>query len=75
MYKRQGINQIRLLETPEVYKRIIKIQKMVRNTLGALAFISICLGGFGIMNLIAGGVKARTCLLYTSKLKSGDFKK
>ena len=33
---------------------------MVRNTLGALAFISICLGGFGIMNLIAGGIKART---------------
>ncbi len=57
---RRGINQIRLLETPEVYKRIIKIQKMVRNTLGALALISICLGGFGIMNLIAGGVKSRT---------------
>ena len=33
---------------------------MVKNTLGALAFISICLGGFGIMNLIAGGVRART---------------
>lgn len=57
---RRGYGQVRLLETPEVYKRIIKIQKMVRNTLGILSFISLCIGGFGIMNLIAGGVRART---------------
>lgn len=57
---RRGLNHIKLLETPEVYKRLMKIQKLVRNTLGVLAFISICLGGFGIMNLIAGGVRART---------------
>lgn len=57
---RRGYKQITLLESPEVYKRILKIQKMVKNTLGVLALISLCLGGFGIMNLIAGGVKART---------------
>ncbi|WP_115271269.1 ABC transporter permease [Fusobacterium necrogenes] len=57
---RRSYGQVRLLETPEVYKRIVKIQKIVRNTLGILSFISLCIGGFGIMNLIAGGVRART---------------
>lgn len=57
---RRGYNQIKLLETPEVYKRIVKIQKMVKSSLGILAFVSLSLGGFGIMNLIAGGVRART---------------
>lgn len=28
--------------------------------MGILSFISLCIGGFGIMNLIAGGVRART---------------
>lgn len=59
-FDRRGLNHIKLLETPEVYKRLMKIQKLVKSTLGVLAFISICLGGFGIMNLIAGGVRART---------------
>lgn len=57
---RRGYGQVRLLETPEVYKRIVKIQSMVKNTLNILSFISLCIGGFGIMNLIAGGVRART---------------
>lgn len=57
---RRSYGQVKLLETPEVYKRIVKIQKMVKNTLGILSFISLCIGGFGIMNLIAGGVRART---------------
>ena len=57
---RRGYKDIKLLETPEVYKRILKIQKIVKNSLGILAFVSLCLGGFGIMNLIAGGVRART---------------
>lgn len=57
---RRGYGQVRLLETPEVYKRVVKIQKMVKNTLAILSFISLCIGGFGIMNLIAGGIRART---------------
>lgn len=57
---RRSYGQVRLLETPEVYKRIVKIQRMVKNTLGILSFISLCIGGVGIMNLIAGGVRART---------------
>ena len=57
---RGGFERVTLLETPEVYKRILKIQKIVKNSLGILAFVSLCLGGLGIMNLIAGGVRART---------------
>ena len=57
---RRSYNPIKLLETPEVYKRIVKIQKMVKSSLGILAFVSLSLGGFGIMNLVAGGVRART---------------
>ena len=57
---RRGYNKIKLLETPEVYKRILKIQKMVKNTLGVLALISLSLGGFGIMNLVASGIRARS---------------
>lgn len=57
---RRGYGQIRILETPEVYKRIVKIQKLVKNTLGVLAVISIAVGGVGIMSLISSGVRART---------------
>lgn len=57
---RRGYGEIKILETPEVYKRILKIQKLVRNTLSILAIISIGLGGIGIMTLISSGVRART---------------
>lgn len=58
--ERRGYGQIRVLETPEVYKRVVKIQKLVRNTLGVLAIISIAVGGVGIMSLISSGIRART---------------
>lgn len=57
---RRGYGDVRILETPEVYKRIIKIQKLVRNTLGVLAIISIGIGGIGIMTLVSSGVRDRT---------------
>lgn len=57
---RRSYGEVRLLETPEVYKRILKIQKLVKNTLGVLALISIGVGGVGIMTLISSGVRART---------------
>lgn len=56
---RGGFERVTLLETPEVYKRIVKIQKLVKNVLGLLSVISLCIGGFGIMNLVASGVRAR----------------
>lgn len=57
---RNSLEKVKLLETPEIYKRIVKIQKVVRNTLGVLSLISLCIGGFGIMNLIASGIKNRS---------------
>lgn len=57
---RGSYGEIKLLETPEVYKRVIKIQKMVSTTLGILTILSLAIGGFGIMNLIASNVKSRT---------------
>ena len=52
--------EIQLLETPEVYKRITKIQKIVSTTLGILSLVSLAIGGFGIMNLIASNIRSRT---------------
>ena len=51
---------IHLLETPEIYKRIEKIKKIVSITLGILSLISLSIGGLGILNLIASNIKART---------------
>lgn len=57
---RNGYRDIKVLETPEVYKRIVKIQRMVRSTLYTLAALSLVLSGVGIMTLISSGVRART---------------
>ena len=50
---------IQILETPEVYKRIEKIKNIVSMILGILSIISLGIGGIGIMNLVASGVRAR----------------
>ncbi|MFK4785451.1 ABC transporter permease [Fusobacterium sp. MFO224] len=55
-----GYSNLRLLETPEVYKKIVKIKKMVNRTLGIIAFVSLALGAFGILNLIGNNIKARS---------------
>ncbi|MDP0506687.1 MAG: FtsX-like permease family protein [Fusobacterium sp. JB019] len=55
-----GYSNLRLLETPEVYKKVVKIKKMVNRTLGIIAFISLALGAFGILNLIGNNIKARS---------------
>ena len=57
---RSGYKSVKVLETPEVYKRIVKIQKMVKSTLYTLAALSLILSGVGIMSLISSGVRART---------------
>lgn len=53
-------SNLKLLETPAVYKRIEKIKKMVNRTLGIIAFVSLALGAFGILNLIGNNVKGRS---------------
>ncbi|MFA6708900.1 MAG: ABC transporter permease [Fusobacterium sp.] len=53
-------SNLKLLETPAVYKRIEKIKKMVNRTLGLIAFVSLALGAFGILNLIGNNVKGRS---------------
>lgn len=58
-YGRGTLDKIKLLETPEIYKKVIKIQKLVKSSLNMLSIISLCIGGFGIMNLVASGVKSR----------------
>lgn len=57
---RNSFNQVKILETPEIYKRIIRIQKLVKNTLTILAIIAIAIGGIGITTLISSGVRNRT---------------
>lgn len=57
---RNSLRSVRVVETPEIYKRIVKIQKVVKNTLRLLSVISLCIGGLGIMNLIASGIKSRS---------------
>lgn len=52
-------NQIKLLETPEVYKKVEKIKIFVNKSLYVLSFISLIVGGFGIMNLIGSSVRDR----------------
>lgn len=57
---RNSYKKVRILETPEVYKKIVKIQSMVKTTLYALAFVSLILSGVGIMALISSGIKSRS---------------
>lgn len=55
-----GKSNLKLLETPKVYKKIIKIKKMVKITLSIISIISLSLGAFGILNLIGNNIKARS---------------
>ena len=57
---RGGNSNLKLLETPAVYKRIEKIKVMVNRTLSLIAFVSLALGAFGILNLIGNNVRGRS---------------
>lgn len=52
-------NQVRVLETPEVYKKVERIKSFVGKSLFILSFISLIVGGAGILNLIASAVRER----------------
>lgn len=57
---RSTYKDVKLLEKPEVYKKIVKIQKIVKHTLYILILVSFILSGVGIMTLINGNIQART---------------
>ncbi|MGL6115577.1 MAG: ABC transporter permease [Cetobacterium sp.] len=52
-------NQVRVLETPDVYKKVERIRGFVSKGLFILSFISLMVGGFGVMNLIGFSVYER----------------
>lgn len=57
---RFSYNQVRVLETPAVYKKVERIKSFVGKSLFILSFISLIVGGAGILNLIASAVRERT---------------
>lgn len=57
---RFSYNQVRVLETPAVYKKVERIKSFVGKSLFILSFISLIVGGAGILNLIAAAVRERT---------------
>lgn len=57
---RFGYTQIRVLETPDVYKKVERIKNFVNKGLFILSFISLIIGGTGILNLIAASVRDRS---------------
>lgn len=56
---RFSYNQVRVLETPDVYKKVERIKSFVGKSLFILSFISLVIGGAGILNLIAAAVRER----------------
>ena len=56
---RFGYNQVRVLETPDVYKKVERIKGFVSESLFILSFISLVVGGVGVLNLIAASVRER----------------
>ncbi|MDX8337147.1 ABC transporter permease [Candidatus Cetobacterium colombiensis] len=57
---RFSYSQVRVLETPAVYKKVERIKSFVGKSLFILSFISLIVGGAGILNLIAAAVRERT---------------
>lgn len=56
---RPRYNQVRILEIPDVYKKVERIKSFVGKSLFILSFISLGIGGIGILNLIATTVRER----------------
>lgn len=59
--RNKGVSyNIEVLETPEVFKKVIKIKKMVNITLKIISVVSLLIGAFGIFNLIGNNIKMRS---------------
>lgn len=56
---RFGYNQVRILETPDVYRKVERIRGFVSKGLLILSLISLSVGGIGVLNLIAAAVRER----------------
>ena len=65
---RPKYNQVKILETPSVYKKVERIKSFVEKGLFILSFISLILGGVGVLNLIATTIKDR--ISYIGLLRS-----
>lgn len=57
---RFGYDQVRVLETPDIYKKVERIKGFVSKSLFILSFISLTVGGVGVLNLIASSVRERS---------------
>lgn len=71
---RFGYKQIRVLETPDVYKKVERIKNFVNKGLFILSFISLIIGGTGILNLIAASVRDRSSYIGILKAMGVDKK-
>ncbi|WP_297434356.1 FtsX-like permease family protein [uncultured Cetobacterium sp.] len=56
---RFGYDQVRILETPDVYRKVERIRGFVSKSLFILSFIALTVGGIGVLNLIAASVRER----------------
>lgn len=56
---RFGYDQVRVLETPDIYRKVERIRGFVSKSLFILSFISLTVGGIGVLNLIASSVRER----------------
>ncbi|MEG1449764.1 MAG: FtsX-like permease family protein [Cetobacterium sp.] len=56
---RLSYGQVRLLETPDVYRKVERIKTFVSKSLFILSFISLIVGGIGVLNLIGASVRER----------------
>ena len=56
---RFGYDQVRVLETPDVYRKVERIRGFVSKSLFILSFIALTVGGIGVLNLIASSVRER----------------
>lgn len=71
---RFGYTQIRVLETPDVYKKVERIKNFVNKGLFILSFISLIVGGAGVLNLIASSVRDRSSYIGILKAMGVDKK-
>ncbi|MGL5428198.1 MAG: ABC transporter permease, partial [Cetobacterium sp.] len=50
---------VRVLETPEVYKKVERIKSYLNRGLLILSIVSLTVGGVGVLNLIAQSIRER----------------
>lgn len=72
---RFGYDQVRVLETPDIYKKVERIKSFVGKGLFILSFISLVIGGAGILNLIAAAVRERSSYIGILRTVGMDKKK